>query len=50
VTQHGSVMTSVGGEMTPEREKGCDDASWANASLTGLKNEENPCDRFSWYK
>jgi hypothetical protein len=31
-------------------EKGRDNASWADANLTGPKNEENPHDRFSWYK
>jgi hypothetical protein len=32
------------------RGKGGNDASWADANLTGPKNEENPRDRFSWYE
>jgi hypothetical protein len=43
-------MTSAMGEVTPWRGKGGDDASWADANLTGPKTEENTCDRFSWYK
>jgi hypothetical protein len=31
---------SVGGEVAPGREKGGDDASWADTNFTGLKNEE----------
>jgi hypothetical protein len=27
--------------VTPEREKGGDDASWANTNLTRQKNDEN---------
>jgi hypothetical protein len=37
VTRRGSVMTSVGGEVTPGRGKGGDDANWADANLTRLK-------------
>jgi hypothetical protein len=33
-----------------EREKRGDNASWVNANLTRLKNEENSCGRFSLYK
>jgi hypothetical protein len=33
----------AGGEATPRREKGGDDASWADANLTGPKNKENTC-------
>jgi hypothetical protein len=47
VTWRNGVMTSVGGEMAPKRKKGGDDATWPDANLTGLKNEENSCDRFS---
>jgi hypothetical protein len=50
VTQHGSVKTSARGEVAPGRGKEGDDASWADVNLTGPKNEENPCGRFSWYK
>jgi hypothetical protein len=35
VTRHGGMVISVGGEMTPRRGKGGDDASWANENLTG---------------
>jgi hypothetical protein len=37
VTRRGSVMTSVGGEVTPGRGKGGDGANWANANLTRMK-------------
>jgi hypothetical protein len=30
-------MTSVGGEVTPERRKGGDDVSYADVNLTRLK-------------
>jgi hypothetical protein len=50
MTRYGSVMTTVGGEVAPRRKKGGDDDSWADANLTGSKNEENPRGRFSWYK
>jgi hypothetical protein len=43
-------MISAKGEATPEREKGGDDASWIDANLTKLKNEENSCGQFRWYK
>jgi hypothetical protein len=43
------VMTSTGGEVAPGREKGVDDASFADANLTGPKNEENPHGRFGCY-
>jgi hypothetical protein len=43
VTQRGGVATSVEGEATSGRKKGGDDdASWADANLTGPKNKENP--------
>jgi hypothetical protein len=41
VIWRGGVTTSPGRETTSEREKGGDDVSWANANLTGQKNEEN---------
>jgi hypothetical protein len=44
------MATLVEGEVTPERAKGGDNASWANANLTGSKNEENLRGRFSCYK
>jgi hypothetical protein len=50
VTWRGGVTTSDGGEAAPGWGKGGDDASWADANLTGLKNKENLCSRFSWYK
>jgi hypothetical protein len=31
-------------------ENGEDDASWADTNLTGPKNKENTCGRFSLYK
>jgi hypothetical protein len=37
VTWRSGVTTSVGGEVAPGREKGEDDASWADANLTVLK-------------
>jgi hypothetical protein len=37
-------------EAAPGREKGGEDVSWADANLTRLKNEENTCGRFNWYK
>jgi hypothetical protein len=43
-------MSLTGGEVTPGREKGGDDASRADANVTMLKNKENPYDRFSSYK
>jgi hypothetical protein len=44
------MVTSSGGEAAPERGKGGDDVSWANVNLTGQKNKENSCCRFSSYK
>jgi hypothetical protein len=41
MTQHGGVMMSAGGGAAPRRGKGGDDTSWADADLTGLKNEKN---------
>jgi hypothetical protein len=43
VTQCGDVVISVGGDATPGRGKGGDDASWADVNLTEQKNEENLC-------
>jgi hypothetical protein len=43
------VMSPIG-EAAPGMGKGGDDTSWTNTNLTGLKNEENPRDRFSCYK
>jgi hypothetical protein len=44
------VTTLVRGEAASGRGKGEDDTSCANVDLTGLKNEEDPHGRFSWYK
>jgi hypothetical protein len=41
VTRCGGVMTLVRGEATSRKGKGGDNASWAQANLTGLKNKEN---------
>jgi hypothetical protein len=41
VTRHGCVATSVRGEAASGMGKGEDDASWADANLTGLKNKES---------
>jgi hypothetical protein len=48
VTRCDDVATSAVGEVTPGRGK-CD-ANWVDANLAGMKNEENPCGRFSCYK
>jgi hypothetical protein len=37
VTRYDGVTTLAGGETTPEREKGVDDASWVDANLTVSK-------------
>jgi hypothetical protein len=50
MTQHDGVVTSAGGEAPPGRGKGGDDASWADANLTGPKSKKNSRDRFSSYK
>jgi hypothetical protein len=50
VTQRNNMVTLARGEAAPGREKEGDVASWADSNLTGLKNEENPCGRFSCYK
>jgi hypothetical protein len=49
VTRRGSVTMSAGGEAASGRGKGGDNVSWADANLTGPKNEENSRDRFSCY-
>jgi hypothetical protein len=41
VKRHGSVAISVRGEVTPERRKREDDASWTEVNLIEQKNEEN---------
>jgi hypothetical protein len=41
------VMMSAGGEAAPKREKGGDDASWADVNLTGPKNKKNTRSRFN---
>jgi hypothetical protein len=41
VTRRDGVTTSIRGEATLGREKGVDDASWADVNLTGPKNEKN---------
>jgi hypothetical protein len=50
VIQDGGVATSIEGEATPERGKGGDNVSLADANLAGPKNKENPNGRFSCYK
>jgi hypothetical protein len=35
------MTTLTRGKATPERKKGGDDVSWADANLTKLKNKEN---------
>jgi hypothetical protein len=50
VTWCGGVATSAEGEAAPGREKGVDDISWIDMNLIGLKNKENPHDRFNYYK
>jgi hypothetical protein len=50
VTQRGSMMTSTRGEVIPGMGKGGDGYSWTDTNFIGPKNEENSCDRFSWYK
>jgi hypothetical protein len=42
-------VTSTGGEVTPVREKGGDNVSWADVNLPGPKNKENSSCRFSCY-
>jgi hypothetical protein len=44
------MMTSVRGEAPLRRGKGEYDASWIDMNLIGLKNEENLCGRFNYYK
>jgi hypothetical protein len=43
-------VTSAGGEAAVERERGGEDASWANMNLTGPRIEGIPRDRFKCYK
>jgi hypothetical protein len=50
VTWCGGMLTSARGDATSGRGKGGDDVSWDDTNLTGPKNEENPCSRFSCYK
>jgi hypothetical protein len=50
VTRCGDVVMSARGEEASRREKGGDNASWANVNLTELKNDENLHGQFSWYK
>jgi hypothetical protein len=50
VTQCVGVVMSVGGETTPVRGNGGDDASWNNVIFTGPKNVENQRGRFRCYK
>jgi hypothetical protein len=42
MTRCSGMVTLAGGEMASGREKGGDDASWADANLTEPKNKENP--------
>jgi hypothetical protein len=44
------VTTSAGGIAAPGREKGGDDATWADMNFIGPKNKEKSCGRFNWYK
>jgi hypothetical protein len=44
------MAASAGGEAALRRGKAKDNASWADVNLTGLKNKENLCSRFSYYK
>jgi hypothetical protein len=46
----GGVVMSAGGEAAVERERGGEDASWANMNLTGPRTEGIPRDRFKCYK
>jgi hypothetical protein len=41
VARHDNVVISVKRETTPERGKGGDNASWADADLTGPKINKN---------
>jgi hypothetical protein len=50
MTWCGGVATSAEGEAAPGRGKGGDDVSWADANLTGPKNEENTRSRFNYFK
>jgi hypothetical protein len=50
MTQRSSVTMPTGGEATPRRGKGGDDANWTDTDLTKPENKENPPGRFSWYK
>jgi hypothetical protein len=50
VTRHSGVIMLARGEAAPEGERGGDDASWADVNLTGVKNKENSCGQFTWYK
>jgi hypothetical protein len=50
MTQRDNVMMSIGGEVTVGRRNGGDDTNWADTNFTEPKNEENKCDRFSWFK
>jgi hypothetical protein len=44
------VTMSTGGETTLGRRNGGDDPSWADANLTGPKNEKNSRGQFSYFK
>jgi hypothetical protein len=50
VTQRDGVMASARGEAALGRGKGVDGTCWADANVTGPKNEENSHGRFSCYK
>jgi hypothetical protein len=50
MTRRGGVMMSARRVAAPGRKNGEDGASWADANLTVLKNEENTCGRFNSYK
>jgi hypothetical protein len=50
MTQCGGEATSTGGEVTPGREKGGDDVSWADMNLSKSKNKKNSYDRFNYFK
>jgi hypothetical protein len=50
VIRRDGVVMLVRGDAAPGRGKRGDNASWADGNLAGPKNEENPRDRFCWYK
>jgi hypothetical protein len=47
MTQRSSVTMPTGGEATPRKGKGGDDANWTDTDLTKPENKVNPPGRFS---